>query len=211
MRKIVSVQRTGESGEASASSPVQVTRSETAPAVGFSRQYTNRRLDRFRRSRTSDPAGIVETEDMSLAPTANAPIQVACGPRSQHFTFEDLQYLQHLQEKATEASLGMSSNIEVLEEIKMFYSSLVENEGFPASLKKQCEVEGEFGRFISECQKELKTTSNRLDALLKFLEARKQLVRLSAPLFVKVKSSVSYDSDSCTDIWKRKTCRTTMH
>ena len=94
------------------------------------------------------------------------------------FSFENLQKIQFLEEKANETHLVLKTNISVLLEFKKYYQSIMDSEDWPQDLKARCR------RDVLQYESRLNTVSNdhqmqqeRIERLLCLLANRKNLVR----------------------------------
>jgi hypothetical protein len=99
----------------------------------------------------------------------------------EHFSFRDLQRIQHIEEKAQEIHLVLGFNIQVLIDLRAQYESVVEDVNFPEDLKEQCQEDlSIFDRRILGKKKNLQMLQSRTRNLLDRLANRKSLV--SAPI-----------------------------
>lgn len=54
------------------------------------------------------------------------------------FSFNNLEHLQHIEEKGKQILLALRTNIEILSELESYFKSLFESDDFPACLKEEC-------------------------------------------------------------------------
>jgi hypothetical protein len=97
--------------------------------------------------------------------------------REKSFTFRDLQRIQHIEDKAQEALLVLTSNTEVLEELRQHYQQAALHVDFPSILKDDCQDElGRFDRCVLGVKKDLQMLQARTQNLLQLTANRKSLV-----------------------------------
>ena len=93
----------------------------------------------------------------------------------QIFSFEDLQDIQHLKEKANETVLVLRLNMNVVMQLKQYYMSISECNELPENISRKCEMRN-FGRRIDGITKSLELQILRVETLLCSLTDRKALV-----------------------------------
>ncbi len=95
----------------------------------------------------------------------------------QIFSFEDLQDIQHLKEKANETVLVLRLNLNVIMQLKQHYASIAECKELPENISRDCKWEMiSFGRRIDGITKNLELQILRVESLLCSLTDRKTLV-----------------------------------
>ena len=95
----------------------------------------------------------------------------------QIFSFEDLQDIQHLKEKANETVLVLRLNLNVIMQLKQYYVSIIESNELPEKISSNCKWEMiNFGRRIDGITKTLELQILRVETLLQSLTDRKTLV-----------------------------------
>ena len=95
----------------------------------------------------------------------------------QIFSFEDLQDVQHLKERANETVLVLRLNLNVIMQLKQHYISITECKELPEKISHNCKWELiSFGRWIDGIIKNLELQILRVESLLCSLTDRKTLV-----------------------------------
>ena len=100
------------------------------------------------------------------------------------FSFEDLQKLQSLEEKANEANLVLGTNVGILRELKGQYESVISSSSqpsgdYPAFIKDECEREVvRFIRHLVSLENNMVLQRSRIETLMRLLADRKSLVGL---------------------------------
>lgn len=95
----------------------------------------------------------------------------------QDFSFSDLQRIQFISEKVNETLLVLKINVNVLTELRQYYRSVCESDGWPDGLKLKCK--GDFSRFerrIIIVEKDLRMQQSRGETLIRLAADRKSLV-----------------------------------
>jgi len=93
------------------------------------------------------------------------------------FTFRDLQQVQYIEENANEIFLVLESNIDVLNELKQHYQSILNSDDCPNDLKKGCKsTMARFDKRITSIIADLQRQRSRTRVLQRFLSDRKNLV-----------------------------------
>lgn len=122
------------------------------------------------------------------------------------FSFNSLQQVQLVEDKANEVALMLGSNISVLAKLQDHYESISKSSLFP----KNCSYELEtFHRRISGIINDLRMQDSRTTALLRLLADRKNLVRSSIAASEQnnvVLKTCSYMGFFNSKIWKRVKC-----
>ena len=96
----------------------------------------------------------------------------------QIFSFEDLQDIQHLKEKANETVLVLRLNLNVMMQLKQHYVSITECRELPEKISHNCKWEMiNFERRTDGITKNLELQILRVESLLCSLTDRKTLVR----------------------------------
>lgn len=101
----------------------------------------------------------------------------------QIFSFEDLQDVQHLKEKANEAVLVLRLNLNVIMQLKQHYVSITKCKELPDKISGNCKWEMiSFERRIDGITKNLELQILRVESLLCSLTDRKTLVGRQIPM-----------------------------
>lgn len=93
------------------------------------------------------------------------------------FSFRDMQTIQAIEERANTALLVLRTNAETLGQLKHFYTSLDQFDGWPHDLNEQCR--GQIIHFesrISNIEYDLRLQQARLETLIRLLADRKALL-----------------------------------
>lgn len=93
------------------------------------------------------------------------------------FSFSDLQRIQFIQEKVNETLLVLKVNVDVLTELRQYYHSICESDGWPRELIVKCK--GDIFRFetrVVAVEKDLRMQQSRTETLLRLLADRKSLL-----------------------------------
>lgn len=99
------------------------------------------------------------------------------------FGLEQVQMVQYVQDKAGEALLVIESNANVISEIREYYQSVMNAEGWPDELKSKCGGDtARFDKSAGTAEKNLRQQYRRAETLRSFLEDRKAIVRTSLDL-----------------------------
>ncbi|KAH7356218.1 hypothetical protein BKA66DRAFT_250388 [Pyrenochaeta sp. MPI-SDFR-AT-0127] len=97
--------------------------------------------------------------------------------KKESHSFNDLQKIQFIQEKAEEALLVLKSNAEVLGELRQHYIYASGHAEYPEELKTECQADlSRFERCISGVEKDLRMLQARTETLLSLLANRKSLL-----------------------------------
>ncbi len=156
------------------------TRSHTTPLPGVKRQGTmasigRSQLNRFKRaftfklSSSTTPATVDNPVPLQIAPRAS----VSNLSDEKEFSFEKLQLVQKLEEKATETLLVLKTNMDVLTALKDCYARFHKSDSWPDELK------GSLVRFetrVSSAISEIGMEKSRLETLVRHISDRKTLV-----------------------------------
>ena len=95
----------------------------------------------------------------------------------QDFSFGDLQRIQFIQEKVNDALLVIKANIDVLTELRQYYHSICESDGWPRELTLKCERDVfRFEKRVVAVENDLRMQQSRSETLLRLLADRKSLV-----------------------------------
>ena len=93
------------------------------------------------------------------------------------FTFSNLQSLHFSEERVSDSLLMTKGNLDVLESLKLYYTTLWKANDIPQELQKGCEDElTTFDERVTAVKKELSMNVARAERLLQIIEARKSLV-----------------------------------
>jgi hypothetical protein len=102
------------------------------------------------------------------------------GEPQENCSFQDLQRVQHIEEKAQETHLVLGFNIQVLADLRQHYRSVLEDVSFPDDLKGDCRGNlSQFDRCVLGVEKDLHMLQLRTQNLLDRLANRKNLVSAS--------------------------------
>lgn len=96
------------------------------------------------------------------------------------FSFNSLQQVQLVEDKANEVALMLGSNISVLTKLQDHYEMISKSSLFPQNCSYELET---FQKRVSGIINDLRMQDSRTTALLRLLADRKNLVRLSTPAF----------------------------
>jgi hypothetical protein len=109
----------------------------------------------------------------SLAP----PTSAAGLQPDNHFSFQDLQRIEYIEEHANEALLVITLNSNILSELARHYTAIVESASCPANIKTKCVIDLRgFVDRVSDICAEIQTQKARVETLLRLLANRKALV-----------------------------------
>jgi len=98
------------------------------------------------------------------------------------FTFQTLQDIQHIEEKAQEALLHMKLNMEVLAQLRQHYQYVTNHARFPKEMARNCnESLFKFNRDVLGVEKDLRMLQSQMETLLLLLTNRKTLVSTLSP------------------------------
>jgi hypothetical protein len=93
------------------------------------------------------------------------------------FSFNKLQVIQNLQEKANETSLVLTMNINVIEKLREYYENLISLRCWPEKFEEQThDAVQRFQRAVSEAISDMEMQRSRLENLRHVLADRKALV-----------------------------------
>ena len=156
-------------------------RSDTAPSQQIQRQWSIGSIQTLlvgsRKSQTMRP---VELDDLKTVNTKwasrNDKSRIAV-PDDGDFSFNRLQGIQHLEEKANESLLVIGMNINILQELSEYYTDLGHREIWPANFRDETiEVLSQFQRLVSSAISDFMMQQSRLETLIRMLGNRKDLV-----------------------------------
>lgn len=100
-------------------------------------------------------------------------------PEPTQFSFDDLQSLQGLEEKANEVNMIMYSNSEVLRQLRQEYRSLVDPTVCPSDMFQDCQKDiARFERRLCGFEAEFGVLRTRIKTFSSLLQERKALVRI---------------------------------
>ena len=102
----------------------------------------------------------------------------------QEFSFSDLQRLQFIEEKAKETLLVLKINVNILTDLKQYYKSLVDSEGWPKDLiRNGARNIHRFETRLDSFKSNIHMQQLRVETLLQLLTDRKSLVHpMSLPV-----------------------------
>jgi hypothetical protein len=93
------------------------------------------------------------------------------------FSFDDLQRVQFLEEKANEIVLVLESNIKILLELRQHFTDIFASEDWPRALRENCFKDViKFQKRTSDVISDLQMQLSRTQMLLRLLTERKNLV-----------------------------------
>ena len=96
------------------------------------------------------------------------------------FNFEDVQTLQNIEEKVSDAALILKANISILSQLKQYYQRVLKVQGFPKEIPRNCKEDINMFDFrITGVQSALERQENRAEALLRLVVERKAAVNLT--------------------------------
>ena len=99
------------------------------------------------------------------------------------FSYDDLQRIQVIEEKVNEAILVLTTNNQILNQLRGLYSDLDKREGWPLDLSQKSSVAlCRFENRVGHLQCELDLLQKRTETLMALLSSRKTLVSLPIPL-----------------------------
>lgn len=162
--------------------------STSTTTTGMSLESTACEQDRFTiRKRTSSfsssrfmlpkPLRKTSTKDNECPEIAEEP-QTGM-PQQPAFTFEDLQRLQGLEEKANEITMITTSNLQVLRQLRQEYRSLLDTDNnVMATIDTLANSIKRFERKLSGFEAELDVIQSRVHAFGRLLKERKDIVSL---------------------------------
>ena len=98
----------------------------------------------------------------------------------QQFSFQDLQDIQDIEERACEAVLVLKLNQTVIRQLADFYRSIFDNMELPQVIIKNCRVAMvRFDRRIHGLEKDMNSQTLRIETLMRLIGDRKTLVSKS--------------------------------
>jgi len=93
------------------------------------------------------------------------------------FTLKNLQFVQHLEEKANEISPVLAANIDILRELSEHYKLVLTSDDCPFEIKSGCQIAFKnFERRIKSITTDLERQKSRTQILLGLISNRKNLV-----------------------------------
>ena len=96
----------------------------------------------------------------------------------QQFSFGDLQETQHIEEKANETVLILELNLNVISQLRSYYQSIFESQKISKEINLKCKDDMVcFRRRIDGIENDIKLQLIRVNALLRLLADRKDLLR----------------------------------
>lgn len=94
--------------------------------------------------------------------------------------FSAMQKVQFVEEKTQDVLLHLKLNVDILEELRNYYTDVVKEKDFPEDLKTCCKDDlTKFDRHVLGVIKEIRTLQSRTENLVNLTANRKQLVRSS--------------------------------
>ena len=95
----------------------------------------------------------------------------------QDFSFAKMQKIQHIEEKAHEASLILKLNVSVIGQLRQYYDAIIKSKHFPQQIVQLCQDDlDQFRLRIDGVLNDLHIHLLRLETLLRLLADRKTLV-----------------------------------
>lgn len=156
-------------------------RSYTTPLPAIKRQGTMAsQFNKFKRAFSFKPsssthAAIVTPIPLQVAPVLHAGVSNRSDEKE--FSFEKLQLVQKLEEKATETLLVLKTNMDVLTELRDCYARFQMSESWPDELKSQAKDHlVRFETRVSSAISEIGMEKSRLETLARHISDRKTLV-----------------------------------
>jgi hypothetical protein len=126
-----------------------------------------------------DSFGTQQTLDEKWGPQEVPPEimeQSGDGPQ-ERMSFNNLQRIQHIEEKAQETQLILGLNVMVLSDLRQHYKTVVDDKDFPADLRRDCQSDlCRFDRCVLSVKKDLQMLQSRTQNLLDRIANRKNLV-----------------------------------
>ena len=119
--------------------------------------------------------------DVSSKPSSSYTANVKSGSEKPKvpngFSFDDLQRIQYIEEKANETRLVLSLNINVLTALRRSYENVLQSSDFPKTLRKGCRTQiANFFTVINNTINDLDVQKSRVETLIRLLGDRKTLV-----------------------------------
>ena len=129
------------------------------------------------------------------------PPQLDESDHGKDFSFEDLQSIEAIEERANEALLVMTLNSSVLSALAHHYTSVMESASCPYELKTKCSIDlKQFVNRISDISAEYQIQRARVETLLRLLADRKALVCIYSCVMTK-----KLMQNMCTLFWNIET------
>ena len=123
-----------------------------------------------------------DTQPLPPGFTANGPGQYQGSPDSRTygqpgFSISDLQRLVHLEEKANGIALVLKMNISIINQLRSFYRMIIDAEGFPPQVAKNCkQTIKQFSINTEHIVDDLQLQLLRIETMLRLIADRKTLV-----------------------------------
>ncbi len=96
------------------------------------------------------------------------------------FSFAELQKLHHIGERLDEMRLVVKLDADVLRDVREYYTSLIERDGFPEKLREKCAGNvADFCRRVKRVERNLEIRRSQLESMMGLLKDGKTLVSLS--------------------------------
>jgi len=131
-----------------------------------------RGLRRFTFLETKGSSVVLDT-DITDAPSIRSKVEI----ERPSFCLDDLLSIQDLEEKANETLLVMNSNISIMEDIRNYYISLLENHDFPTPLQTDAKhTVNRFAGGVKSVIHDLELQKARLQTLSTMIADRKAMV-----------------------------------
>ena len=128
----------------------------------------------------SDEKAVVPESSDTLMPQEQSPPSAEGRDRRSivEASFEDLQLIQHIEDKAREALLVLQLNLSVLEDMRQLYDDTVDHGEFPSDLRVDCHHDlARFHKHTLSIEKDFAMSQSRTKQLLERISNRKNLVR----------------------------------
>lgn len=114
----------------------------------------------------------------SLSTVAKAP-NFGPSKAGSKFSFDDLQKIEYIEEKANQANLVITLNEKVIKALVKHYDSVMESSHFPDVIRQECSSEyRRFSERILDICTDVQSQKARVETLLRLLADRKTLVIL---------------------------------
>jgi len=158
-------------------------RSHTTPPLTIKRQGTiasvgRSPLNKIKRAFSFKPSSSAPRTSSNPVPLQTArPAGAFDLSEEKEFSFEQLQLVQKLEEKATETLLVLKTNMDVLAELKDCYARFQKSESWPDELKGRAKDRlDRFETRVSSVISEFGMEKSRLETLVRHISDRKDLV-----------------------------------
>jgi hypothetical protein len=159
----------------------QTLESQPSPKSGRRRTFSLRSFPRL--IRRSASLSTWQSDDPTLGSSQTCPLRSLPETAEKlnnvaidDISFEDFQAVQFSEDQANEALLVLRANSKVITDLRREYTSLLKNSHCPPSIKCYATEIERFDQHLSNVEKDLLMQQNRLEALLRVLADRKNMV-----------------------------------